>query len=190
MSVQHFLAEGAEHGVYDIHVEWGTFIAQLFAFAVIVAIIGKYVAPLVRGAAAKQQQTVARQLEESATAQARLAEAKQAYEHAAAEADREGAKIREDARADAEAIASELRAQATAEVGRIEQHGREQVVLARQQLIRQLTTDLGTVAVGQAGQRVREHLAAPQAKADSIDRFLDELEAMAASGAAPTRKGF
>ena len=175
-------SDSAGTGLYQIHFDWSTFVGQLIGFAVIVYVIVKYVVPPVRGMMVKQQDTVRRHLAESQEASARLSEAKQAYESALNEAERESARIRDDARADALQITGQLRAQADAEVARVAQHGRDQVVLARAQLIRELKTDLGTAAVDQAARRVREHLDADQAKSDSVDRFLDELEAMVGEG--------
>jgi F-type H+-transporting ATPase subunit delta len=166
----------------DVHFVWSTFIAQLVAFVIIVALIVKYVVPPVRRMMTKRQDTVRTQIAESEAAAARLTEARRAFEQAVDEAHKESAKIREDARADALQITEQLRAQADAEVARVSQHGREQVALARAQLIRELKADLGTAALAQADRQVREHLSSTQAKADSVDRFLDELEAMAGAG--------
>lgn len=176
-----FLAEETKP-LYHINFDWSTFIGQLVGFAAIVYVIMKWVVPAVRSMMVKQQDTIRRQLVESQEASARLSEAKQAYQSALNEAEMESARIREDARADAEQIADQLRLQADSEVARVSQHGRDQVVLSRAQLIRELKADLGTAAVDQAGRRVREHLDTDQAKSDSVDRFLDELEAMVGAG--------
>lgn len=161
------------------------FIGQLVGFAVIVLVIMRYVAPPVRTLMAKQQDEVRNQITESEEAAARLAEAKKAHADAVAQAQKEAAQIREDARADAQRIAAQLRAQADVEVARIKQHGVEQIALQRQQLIRQLQADLGSAAVKDADQLVRQRLARPGAQSKSVDRFLDELEAMAGDKSKP-----
>lgn len=174
------IAEGAEAGLYHITIDWPVFISQLVGFAVIVWAIVKWVAPAVRNIMHKQQEVVRTQLVESEQAAARLVEAKQAHEKAVADAEKEATTIRADARGDAERITAQLREAADAEVARVGQHGRDQVALARQQMIRQLKADLGAAALSQADQQVRDHLGSTPAKSDSVDRFLDELEAMAA----------
>ena len=156
----------------------GLFLGQLVGFAVIVYVIVKYVAPPVREAMAKRQAEVNTQISESEQAAAKLAKAEKAHAEAVAEARNEAARIREDARADAQRIAAQLREQADAEVERIKQHGAEQIALQRQQLIRHLKHDLGSAAVAEAGEKVRGHLAQPGAREQSVDRLLDELEAM------------
>jgi F-type H+-transporting ATPase subunit delta len=166
-------------GLYNIHFELSTFIGQLIGFAVIVFVIVKWIVPPVRTMMRKRQDAVRTQLDESEQAAARLAEARHAFDEAVDEAHKESAKIRADAHTDAAQIAEQLRAQADAEVTRVSQHGREQVGLAHAQLIRELKADLGKAALTQAGRQVRDHLDSPQAKSESVDRFLDELEAMA-----------
>ena len=165
----------------------GIFIGQLIGFAVIVFLVVKYIAPPVRKMMAKQQDDIRRQIQESEEAKAKRADAERAHEKAVERAHTEAAKIREDARADAQRISVQLQEQADVEVQRISHHGQEQIGLQRTQLIRQLRADHGSAAVQQAGTRVRDHLADPAAKSQSVDRFLDELEAMAGNGSATTR---
>ena len=49
----------------------------------------------------------------------------------------------------------------------------------RAQLIRELRSGLGAEAVERAGELVRAHVADPQRQSATVDRFLDELDAMA-----------
>ena len=158
----------------------GVFLGQLVGFAVIAFVVVKYIVPPVKKLMAKQQDEVRNQISESEAAAAKLEEAKKAHADAIASARNEAARIREEARADAQRIAEQMREQADAEVERIKQHGQEQVVLQRQALVRQLQAELGTAALGGADNIVRERLADPAEQSRSVDRFLDELEAMAA----------
>jgi F0F1-type ATP synthase membrane subunit b/b' len=165
----------------DIRFDWQTFVGQLVGFAIIAAVLIRWVFPWVRKAIAAQQQVVRTQIAESEQAKARLAEARRAHDQAVANAADEATRIRQDAREDAAQIAEQLRAQADAEVARIQHQGQDQIVLARAQLISRLKADLGATALAQADRHVRDHLGSAQAKSDSVDRFLDELEAMAAT---------
>jgi ATP synthase F0 subunit b len=158
-----------------------TFIGQLVGFALIVFLVWRYVVPPVRKLMANRQQTIRKQLDDNATAQKRLVEGKQVHEEALREAEGEAKKVVEEARADAKSIAEHLRAQADAEVERVKIQGQQHIQLLRAQFVRQLRQDLGVEAVDRAGELVREHVSDPNARSATIDRFLDDLDAMAPS---------
>jgi ATP synthase F0 subunit b/ATP synthase F1 delta subunit len=158
-----------------------TFIGQLIGFAVIVWLVVRYVVPPVKRMMQAQQETVRRQLEESATSENKLAQADSQHAKAVEEAKAEAAKVVEEARADAGKIAEQMRAQADAEVERIKVQGAAQVELLRQQLIRDLRQNLGTESVHRAGEIVRDHVSDADRQSATVDRFLDELDAMAPS---------
>lgn len=156
-----------------------TFIGQLGGFALIVWLVWRYVVPPVRKLMTDRQEAVRKQLEDNASAAKRLVEATQAHEKALREADGEAKVVVEEARADAKSIAEHLRAQAHAEVERVKIQGEQHIQLLRAQVIRQLRQDLGVEALSRAGELVREHVSDPDAKSATIDRFLDDLDAMA-----------
>lgn len=156
-----------------------TFIGQLIGFLVIIWIIWRYVVPPVRRMMASQQETVRNQLDESAKAAQRLADADKYHAQRVQEAKAEAKHIAEEARVDAERIAEQLRAQADVEVERIKVQGGQQVSLLRAQMIRQLRQELGIESVRRAADLVRAHVADPQAQSATVDRFLDELDSMA-----------
>jgi ATP synthase F0 subunit b/ATP synthase F1 delta subunit len=160
-----------------------TFIGQLVGFSLIVFLVWKYLVPLIRKMMANQQDNVRRQLDESAEAKKKLADAEKAHEKALEQAKAEAKRVTEEARADSERIAEQLRVQADAEVERIKVQGAQQVQLLRAQLIRQLRQDLGVESLDRAGELVREHVSDPQSQSATVDRFLDELDAMAPSEA-------
>lgn len=162
-----------------------TFIGQLIGFVVIVMIIVKYVVPPVRRLMADQQEAVRTQLAESAKATERLAAADQ-HHAKRVEAGRADARhVVEEARTDSVRITEQLRAQADVEADRIKSQGSQQVSLLRSQLVRQMRGDLGGAAVRRAAELVRAHVSDPQAQSATVDRFLDELEAMAPAAFAP-----
>jgi ATP synthase F0 subunit b/ATP synthase F1 delta subunit len=158
-----------------------TFIGQLIGFAVIAFLVWRYVVPPVRRLMTDRQEVVRKQLDDSAGAEKRLAEAKQAHERALREAEEEAKRVIEEARADAKSISEQLRVQADAEVERVRVQGQQHIQLLRAQFIRQLRQDLGSEAVGRAGDLVREHVSGSDAQSATVDRFLDELEEMAPS---------
>ncbi|MGH3968595.1 MAG: F0F1 ATP synthase subunit B/delta [Mycobacterium sp.] len=160
-----------------------TFFGQLGGFAVIVWLVWRYAVPQVRKMMVERQETVRQELEDSAAAAKKLEEASQAHAAALEEAKAEAQRVTEDARADAERIAEQLRAQADAEVERVKVQGAKQVALLRAQLVRQLRQDIGAESVRRADELVRGYVADTEQRSATVDRFLDDLDAMAPSEA-------
>jgi F-type H+-transporting ATPase subunit delta len=158
-----------------------TFIGQLIGFAVIVWLIVRFVVPPVRKMMADQQNAVRQQLADSAAAADRLAEASRAHEKAKEDAKAEAKRITEEAQSDAKRIGEQLHAQADSEVERIKVQGAKQVELLRAQLIRQLRQDIGAESVRRAGELVRGYVGEPAQQSATVDRFLNDLDEMAAS---------
>jgi len=157
--------------------EW---IGELIAFFVVLFVIWRYVVPPVRKIMKSQQDTVAKQVEDSAKASERLAAAEKQYSEALAEARTEAAKIRDTARADGQRIVEEMKAQAEREIERIRQRGQEELATQRQQVIRELRARIGRLSADSAAQLVEGHLSTDTKRKATVDRFLDDLEAMAA----------
>jgi len=153
-------------------------IAELFAFAVALFVVVRYVVPQVRKAMAAQQQAVAKQVEDARRAHEELQSAQARYDAALERARNEAAQIRDRARAEADYIADEVAERADQDVVRIHQRGDEQLTTARQQAVRELRRDVGQLAVRLAGRIVHEALEDESRRAATIDRFLDELDGM------------
>jgi ATP synthase F0 subunit b/ATP synthase F1 delta subunit len=160
-----------------------TFIGQLIGFAVIVWLVVRFVVPPVRTMMTNQQNAVRQQLADSAAAADRLAEASRAHEKAKEDAKAEARRLTDEAQADAERIGEQLRAQADSDAERIKQQGAKQVELLRAQVIRQLRQDIGAESVHRAGELVRGYVAEPGQQSATVDRFLNDLDEMAASTA-------
>jgi F-type H+-transporting ATPase subunit b len=158
-----------------------TFFVELLIFLLVLGVLWRYVVPPVKRAMQERQEMIRRQIEESEQARKRLQEAEGRYKEALAEARVEAAKIRETARADAQAIKDELRQQAEQEVARIQQRGEEQLATQREQVVRELRAEVGQLAVELASRIVGESLADDARRAGTVDRFLEDLERMAAT---------
>jgi ATP synthase F0 subunit b len=156
------------------------YIAEFVGFIVVIAVIWWKVVPPLRAAMTRQRDLVAKQVEDAKVAEERLAEAERKYRDALAEARTEAAKIRDAARADAQRIVEEMREQADREVERIRQRGDEELVAQRRQVIRELRGRIAELAVELAGELVTEHLSSQENRLATVDRLLDELDAMAA----------
>lgn len=156
-----------------------TFIGQLVGFAAIVLLVWRYVVPPVRKMMATRQDTVRQQLKDSSEAAVRLEEADRAHSKAVEDAKSEAELVVDEAKADAERIAEQLRAQAEVDAERIRVQGGRQAELLRTQLTRQLRLELGHESVRQAGDLVRNYVSDPAQQSLTVDRFLDDLDAMA-----------
>lgn len=160
-----------------------TFIGQLVGFAAIVFLVVRYVVPPVRRLMAARQEAVRQQLQDAAAAADRLTESTTAHSKAVEAAKAESKRVVDEAQADAKRITEQLAAQAGLEAERIKSQGNRQVDLLRTQLTRQLRLELGHEAVRQAGELVRNYVADPAQQSATVDRFLDDLDAMAPAAA-------
>ena len=160
-----------------------TFIGQLVGFAAIVLLVWRYVVPPVRRMMAARQDTVRQQLKDSAEAADRLKESTSAHKKAVEAAKAEAKTMVEEAQADAERITEQLQAQSEVEAERVKVQGTRQAELLRAQLSRQLRLELGHESVRQAGELVRNYVADPDQQSATVDRFLDDLDAMAPEAA-------
>jgi ATP synthase F0 subunit b len=160
-----------------------TFIGQLVGFAAIVLLVWRYVVPPVRRMMATRQDDVRQQLTDSLDAAKRLTESTSAHSQAVEAAKAEAGQVVEEAKSDSERIAEQLRAQADIDAERIKLQAARQVELLRTQLVRQLRLELGHESVRQAGDLVRSYVADSDQQSATVDRLLDELDAMAPSPA-------
>ena len=152
------------------------FIAELVGFVIILFVLWKFVLPLIANMVKNRQDEVQRQVDEAQEATRTLEDAQGRFDNAVARAEEEGARIRDDARADATRIREELTAQAEAEVERMLQRGREQLVAERDQAVRGLRSQLGGASMELAERVVRTELADDSARSASVDGFLSEIE--------------
>ncbi len=160
-----------------------TFIGQLIGFAAIVFLVVRYVVPPVRNLMATRQNVVRQQLDDAAKAAERLTESTTAHSKAVEAAKSDAEQVVEEAKADAERIAEQLQAQAEIDAERIRAQGGRQAELLRAQLSRQLRLELGHESVRQAEELVRNYVAEAAQQSATVDRFLDELDAMAPAAA-------
>ncbi len=160
-----------------------TFIGQLIGFAAIVLLVWRYVVPPVRNMMTARQDTVRQQLKDSEKAAERLTESTAAHSKAVEAAKSDAARVVDEAKVDAERITEQLQAQAEIEAARIKTQGARQAELLRAQLSRQLRLELGHESVRQAEELVRNYIADAEQQSATVDRFLDELDAMAPAAA-------
>ena len=154
----------------------GTFLAELFAFAVILGVLWRYVLPPVRKAVTDRQDMIRAQLDEGRQASARLKQAEAEYRKALEQANAAAATIRDQARADAASIREEMLARAAQDRDRIIEAGHEQLATDRRALVRDLRNELGDLAVELAGRILGESLTEEARRRGTVDRFLAQLQ--------------
>jgi ATP synthase F0 subunit b len=153
-----------------------TIIAEVVAFLIVIYVIYRYVVPPLKRMTEKREKDIAQQVEDARKARERLEQAEAAYREAVDNAQNDAARIRDDARADAQRIADEMREKAEQEVERLRRRGEEALENARSQVVRELKAELGRHSTELAGRLVRQELQSDQAKKESVDAFLAELD--------------
>jgi len=153
-----------------------TFIAELVAFLIILWVIGRYILPPIQKAMRERQEVIKQQIEDAEEAKQKLAEAEKKYKDALNEARTEAAQIRENARAEAQRTVEELRAQAIEEQQRIVARGDEQLASQRTAIVRELRSEIGTLAVELAEKIVDQRLSDEASVSATVDAFLAGLE--------------
>jgi F-type H+-transporting ATPase subunit b len=160
----------------------GEIIIGLIAFGIVLLVMFKFVAPRFEAVFVARREAIEGGIERAEAMQAEAKAALEQYRAQLAEARNEAAQIRDQARAEGQQIIEELRAQAQEESARIVARGEEQLATQRQQVVNELRGQIGALAVDLAGRVVGESLAEEARRRGTVDRFLAELDGMAAAG--------
>jgi F-type H+-transporting ATPase subunit b len=166
---------------------WGEIIIGIIAFAILLFVVIRVIAPRFEQVFRARRDAIEGGIERAEAMQVEAQQALEQYRAQLAEARTEAAQIRDQARAEGEQILQELRTQAQEESARIVARGEEQLAASRQQVVTELRAQIGALAVDLAGRIVGESLADDARRRGTVDRFLDELEAMA--GSSPDGRG-
>ena len=161
----------------------GTFFVELFAFAIMVFILAKYVIPPINKAMTARQEAIRQQFADLDQAKAEAHEAEEEFRAQIADARHEAARIREEAREQGAAIIAEMREQAQAEAQRIVEHAHTQIEADRKAAVASLRNEVGTLATTLAGRIVGESLDDEARQSRVVDRFLADLDSTRTSGA-------
>lgn len=156
-------------------------IVGLIAFGLVVWLFAKFVVPRFESAYDARRDAIEGGIEKAQAMQAEAKDALETYQAQLAEARTEAASIRDDARSEGQAIVEEMRTAAQAESARIVARGEEQLAAQRQQTVAELRGQIGGLAVTLAGRVVGESLEDDARRRGTVDRFLDELDAMSAT---------
>jgi F-type H+-transporting ATPase subunit b len=167
----------------------GEIVIGLIAFAIVLLVFFRFIAPRFEQVFRARREAIEGGIERAEAMQAEAKAALEQYRAQLAEARTEAAQIRDQARAEGQQILEELRAQAQEESARIVARGEEQLAANRQSVVNQLRGEIGALAVDLAGRVVGESLEDEARRRGTVDRFLDQLDGMAAGGATDGRTG-
>ena len=167
----------------------GEIIIGTITFAILCLVLFKFVVPRFEQVFVARREAIEGGIERAEAMQAEANAALAQYRAQLAEARSEAAQIRDQARADGQQIIEELRVQAQEEAARIVARGEEQLTNQRQQVINELRGQIGALAVDLAGRVVGESLADEARRRGTVDRFLAELDGIAAAGDGARRSG-
>src|SRR3954466_5559201 len=159
----------------------GEIIVGTITFGILFFVVAKFVVPRFEQVFRARREAIEGGIERAEAMQAEAKAALEQYRAQLAEARSEAAQIRDQARAEGQQIIEELRVQAQEESARIMARGEEQLATARPQVINELRGQIGTLAVQLAGQIVGESLADEARRRGTVDRFLADLDGMAAA---------
>jgi F-type H+-transporting ATPase subunit b len=156
---------------------WSEFVLVLIIFAILFFLVRKFVVPNFEKNFETRHDAIEGGLERAEKAQAEAQATLEKYKQQLAEARAEAAQIRENARADAQRTIEELRTQAQEESARIVARGEEQLASQRQSVVRELRSEIGTLAVELSEKIVQQRLSDDAQVSATVDAFLAGLEA-------------
>jgi F-type H+-transporting ATPase subunit b len=178
----HILNLAAEEVPNPIIPVWQEVVLGVIAFAVLCFVLMKFVFPMMEKTFAARVDAIEGGIKRAEAAQAEANELLEQYRAQLAEARTEAARIRDEARADAEGIRQDVLATARQESDRIIAAGREQLASQRASIVRELRSEVGTLAVDLAGKIVGESLVDEARSRGTVDRFISELDEADATG--------
>lgn len=173
-------AEGGESGHNPIVPIWQELVVGGIAFAVLCFVLMKFVFPKMEETFQARVDAIEGGIKRAEAAQAEANQLLEQYRAQLAEARTVAARIRDDARADAEGIRTDVLAKAREESDRIIAAGKEQLAAERATIVRELRTEVGTIAVDLASKIVGESLADEARRKGTVERFLTGLESAGA----------
>ncbi|TCB95717.1 F0F1 ATP synthase subunit B [Micromonospora zingiberis] len=171
-------AEGVEH--HPLVPIWQELVIGSIAFALLCFVLLKFVMPRMETMYQARVDAIEGGLKRAEAAQAEANQLLEQYRAQLAEVRTEAAQIRDDARADAESIRTEILAKAREESDRIITAGRESLAVERQTIVRELRAEVGGLAVDLASRIVGESLADEARRKGTVERFLTDLESAGA----------
>ncbi len=146
-------------------------------FVALLIVVAFFVVPRLNKALDARAEAIEGGLKKAEEAQAAASAARDEYTAQLAEARAEAGRIREQGRADGQAILAELKEQAQAEAARIVANAQTQIEAERSAALVSLRSEVGSLALDLASGVIGETLSGDKKAAAVVDRFLADLEA-------------
>jgi F-type H+-transporting ATPase subunit b len=159
---------------------WQEIVLGLIAFGLLCFVLMRFVFPQMEKTFAARVDAIEGGIRRAEAAQAEANQLLEQYRAQLAEARTEAARIRDEARADAEDIRQDVLAKAREESDRIIAAGRDQLAAQREAIVRDLRSEVGSLAVDLASRIVGESLADEARRKGTVERFLADLETVGA----------
>jgi F-type H+-transporting ATPase subunit b len=161
---------------------WQEIVVGSIAFAVLCYVLMKFVFPRMETMFQARVDAIEGGIKRAEEKQAEANALFEQYKLQLAEARTEAARMRTEAASEAEGIRQDVLARAREEADRIIAAGKDQLAAERQTIIRELRTEVGSLAVDLAGRIVGESLEEESRRRGTVERFLSELDAAPAGG--------
>ena len=181
--ITYYLAAKAAEPEHDpIMPLWQEVVLGTIAFGILCFVLMKFVFPMMEKTFAARVDAIEGGIKRAEAAQAEANQLLEQYRAQLAEARTEAARIRDEARADAEGIRQDVLAKAREESDRIIAAGRDQLTAQRESIVRDLRSEVGQLAVDLAGRIVGESLADEARSRGTVERFIAELDSAGSAG--------
>jgi F-type H+-transporting ATPase subunit b len=161
---------------------WGT-----IAFLILLFLMYRTVFPSINKAYKDRRANIEGKLEQAEKDRAEAEKLLEQYRRRLSAAEDETQRILEEARANAERVRQDLRAKAEGEAGRELERARQAIRAERDQAIRQLRIEVGTLAVELATRVVGDSLDRER-QLRLVDQYIDELGDQTQAGALTSRR--
>lgn len=172
-----------EGGTNVLAIPLDELILGIVAFVIVFAVLGKLALPGIRKALDERTAQIEGGIKFAENQQAEAAALKAEYERHLAEAREEAAAIRAQAQADKTAILEEARREAADAAAQIRTRAEASIAAERASAVSSLQREVGDLAVSLAGKVVGQRLDDDAAARATVDAFLADLEATAATAA-------
>jgi F-type H+-transporting ATPase subunit b len=161
---------------------WAEIVVGIIALAIISFVLMRFVFPRMERTFASRRDAIEGGIKRAETTQAEASEVLEQHRAQLAAALTEAAQIRDEARADAEAIRQHALATAREQSDRIIASGQQGLAAQREVIVTDLRAEVGTLAVDLSGRIVGESLNDDSRTRDTVDRFIDEPGAAGSAG--------
>ncbi len=161
----------------------------LLAFFIVFGILAKKLLPTINKVLDERRKLIEGRMEDAEAIQAEAQQVLADYRAQLADARHEAARLRQEAQEQGATLIAEMRAEGQRQREEIIAAGHAQIEADRKAAAQALRQDVGTLATELAGKLVGESLEDHARQSRTIDRFLDELEAQAATDTTKAEAG-